>query len=149
MNPTSPSLGDALILATASHRGQTDKAGRPYILHPLQVMQNLGRDATEEERIVALLHDVVEDCEVSPQDLRERGYSETVLEALALVTKVEGEDYDEFMRRLAPNPIARRVKIADLTDNLDLSRIATPSEADFERREKYRRALDFLQKFST
>lgn len=141
-----PTLEDAIALAAHKHKGQTDKAGAPYILHPLRVMFNLGRGATETERIAAVLHDVVEDCDVSFDDLRAIGFSEDVIAAVDALTKREDEknDYMKAMRRVAQNPVARRVKIGDLTDNLDLSRIAIPTPKDEARLEKYRAAREFL-----
>jgi (p)ppGpp synthase/HD superfamily hydrolase len=100
---------------------------------------------TLEERIVAVLHDVVEDCGISFDDLRNEGFSETVLMAIASVTKVPDESYEEFIERVAQNPIGRVVKLADLEENSDLSRIAQPSWEDLERVEKYRRAIGVLR----
>ena len=140
-------LEDALILAAGHHRGQFDKAGKPYILHPLRVMQNLGPGASDDERMTALLHDIVEDCDVSFDDLRAQGFSEAVVVAVEHLTKTPDEerDYMSAIRRVALNPIARRVKLADLTDNMDLGRIANPTAKDFERLEKYRAAKAFLE----
>lgn len=100
---------------------------------------------TLEERIVAVLHDVVEDTRVSLEDLRQEGFSETVLTAIASVTKVPGESYEAFVERAALNPIGRVVKLVDLEENSDLSRIAQPSWDDLERIEKYRRAIGVLR----
>lgn len=140
-------LEDAIALAATHHKGQFDKAGQPYILHPLRVMANLGREASETQRIAAVLHDIVEDCEVSFEDLREQGFREEVVAAVEALTKRPHEetDYMAAIRRVAQNEIARRVKIADLTDNLDLSRIAKPTAKDEARLEKYRTALQFLR----
>jgi len=142
-----PSLETTLEFATCKHKGQTDKTGRPYIFHPIRVMENLGPDASDEERMAALLHDVVEDCHVSLQDLREAGYPEAVVIAVDHLTKdAEGErDYSKAIERAARNPIALRVKIADLTDNSRRERIPHPTQADEERLEKYARALQFLK----
>jgi len=123
-------------------KGQVDKAGKPYVLHPLRIMFSLH---TDEEKIVGVLHDVVEDSDWTFEGLREEGFSETIIEALKSVTAVEGEEYDDFVRRAHANPIGRNVKIADVTDNLDIKRIAGPSDRDFQRLKKYRRALAFLQ----
>lgn len=129
----------AIEIATAAHAGQTDKAGADYIQHPLRVMEAVG---TENMKIVAVLHDVVEDCPGwSFERLEAEGFSPQVIEALRLVTKIEGETYDAFVQRAASNPVAREVKIADLRDNMDLSRLPAVSEKDLERVEKYRRAL--------
>lgn len=138
----SQSLEHAIAIAAAAHEGQVDKGGAPYILHPLKVMLRVN---TLEERIVAVLHDVVEDCGVSLDDLRKEGFSETVLTAIASVTKVPGESYEAFVERAAQNPIGRVVKLADLEENSDLSRIAQPSWEDLERVEKYRRAIGVLR----
>ncbi|MDR8363248.1 MULTISPECIES: HD domain-containing protein [Pseudomonas] len=138
----SQTLERAIAIAAAAHEGQVDKGGAPYILHPLKVMLRVN---TLEERIVAVLHDVVEDCGISFDDLRNEGFSETVLMAIASVTKVPDESYEEFVERVAQNPIGRVVKLADLEENSDLSRIAEPSWEDLERVEKYRRAIGVLR----
>lgn len=141
------SLEDAIALAACSHQGQTDRAGQPYLLHPLRVMLSLGRLATEAQRMAAVLHDVVEDTPVTFEQLRALGYPEEVVEAVDALTKRPDEqnDYMKAIRRLSANPIARRVKLGDLADNLDLSRIAQPTEKDFARFEKYREAKSFLE----
>jgi (p)ppGpp synthase/HD superfamily hydrolase len=113
-----PTLEDAIALAVDAHRGQSDKSGQPYILHPLRVMF---RCTTDAQRIVAILHDVVEDTSRTFDDLRKLGYPEDILAALDCVTKREGESYEAFVERAAANPIARAVKIADIEDNLDLA----------------------------
>jgi (p)ppGpp synthase/HD superfamily hydrolase len=130
-------LEDAIALAVEAHRGQTEKAGQPYVLHVLRVMF---RCETELERILAVLHDVVEDTGRSFEDLRRLGFSEQVLGALDCVTKREGESYEQFVERAASNPIARRVKLADLEDNMDLRRLPAVGEKDAERLGRYVRA---------
>jgi hypothetical protein len=143
-------LERAIAIAVQAHAGQRDKAGRPYILHPLRVMSAL---STDDERIVGVLHDVVEDSQDRPDGwtfarLRAEGFSAAIIEALDSVTRrtIDGamEDYFDFVRRAGANPIGRHVKIADLRDNSDLSRIAAPTAADHARLEKYRRALELL-----
>lgn len=138
---------DALAFAALCHAGQTDKAGAPYILHPLRVMLSLGDDASSEERCAALFHDVVEDCGVKLDDLRAKGYSEAVVQAVDALTKRAEEkgDYMASIRRLSTDPIARKVKIADLSDNMNLSRLGVVTAKDEERAQKYRAARDFLQ----
>ena len=131
----------AIALAAKAHEGQTDKAGEPYILHPLRMMLKLG---LPEERMAAVLHDIVEDCGWTLERLRAEGFSEAVIGAIDAVTKRPGEDYEGFVRRAAAHPIGRRVKIADMEDNLDPSRIKNPTKSDRQRIEKYRRALAFL-----
>lgn len=135
-------LERAIAIAATAHAGQVDKGGAPYILHPLKVMLRMN---TLEERIVAVLHDVVEDGGISFDDLRKEGFSEAVLSAIESVTKVPGESYEDFVERAAQNPIGRVVKLADLEENSDLSRIASPSWEDLERVEKYRRAIGRLR----
>ncbi|MGP6421968.1 HD domain-containing protein [Pseudomonas putida] len=135
-------LERAIAIAATAHAGQVDKGGAPYILHPLKVMMRMN---SLQERIVAVLHDVVEDCGISLDDLRKEGFSEDVLCAIESVTKVPGESYEDFVERAAQNPIGRVVKLADLEENSDLSRIASPSWEDLERIEKYRRAIGRLR----
>jgi (p)ppGpp synthase/HD superfamily hydrolase len=135
-------LERAIAIAAEAHAGQVDKAGAPYVLHPLRMML---RVATTDERIVAVLHDVCEDCPGWDFDrLRREGFSERIIVALQSVTKRDGEDYEAFVRRAAADPIGRSVKLADLNDNCDLARLALPSRRDFERIEKYRRAIDLI-----
>jgi (p)ppGpp synthase/HD superfamily hydrolase len=131
-------LENAIALAAKAHSGQVDRAGAPYILHPLRMMLKL---ATPEERMAAMLHDVVEDCGVTLDDLRAQGFSEAVVAAVDALTQRDGESYEAFVERAALDPVGRRVKLADLEDNSDLSRIANPTPRDFERLEKYRRAI--------
>ena len=132
-----PTLEDAIALAVEAHRGQTDKIGQPYVLHVLRVMF---RCETDTERIVAVLHDVVEDTGRSFDDLRHLGYSEEVLAALDCVTKRDGESYEKFVERAAQNSVARRVKLADLEDNMDVRRLKQVTEKDAERLTRYVKA---------
>ena len=137
-------LERAIAISAEAHAGQVDKAGAPYVLHPLRMMLSM---SSIDERIVAILHDVCEDCPGWTLDrLRREGFSDLIIDALQSVTKRDGEDYEDFVRRAAANPIGRRVKLADLHDNSDLSRIAVPSERDFRRIEKYRRAIDLIKR---
>ncbi len=133
-----PTIEEAIIWATEVHRGQVDKAGNPYILHPLRVMLRM---TSAEARFVAILHDTIEDSEHTLDDLRALGYSETIIAAVDAITRRDGETYEEFILRLKPNPLARAVKLADLLDNLDLRR-ANPvvAEKDAERLARYQRA---------
>lgn len=135
-------IEDAIQIAAQAHRGQQDKGGQAYILHPLRLMLAASSD---DERVVALLHDVVEDSDWTLDDLRARGLTPVQADALDAVTRRNDEDYDAFIRRAGANPLGRAVKILDLRDNSDLSRIATPDENDQARVEKYRRALQVLQ----
>lgn len=141
MNP-SKSLQDllqrAIAIAEQKHAGQVDKAGRPYIEHPKRVMAAVSNDA---ERIVAILHDVIEDSDVTLDQLAAEGFPAYILDALDSVTRKEGETYEAFVARAATNAIGRRVKYADLQDNADLTRIPAPTVADLARTEKYQRAM--------
>jgi len=147
MKDKKPTLEEAIALAREAHEGQVDKAGAPYIEHPLRMMESVeGEDA----KIVAVLHDTVEDTFVTLEYLREAGYSEHIIEAIEGVTKRDDEHgdegYEKFIARAAGNPLSRQVKIADLKDNMDLSRIAQPTEKDYKRVEKYQRAVDYLNR---
>ena len=139
-------LEDAMLLAVQAHQQQKDKAGAPYILHPLRVMLRMRSGL---EMMVAVLHDVLEDTPYTLLDLQQAGYSEQVLEALDCLTRRENETYEEFIERVKANPLARRVKIADLEDNMDMRRISNPQEKDMERLKKYRRAWSDLTKEMT
>ena len=132
----------AIAIAAIAHAGQQDKAGESYILHPLRVMLRM---RTEDERIAAILHDVIEDTDWTFERLRAEGFSPDVIDAIDAVTKREGEAYDEFVDRAGRNAVGRRVKLADLEDNCDLSRIAQPTQKDNQRLDKYRAAMKRLQ----
>lgn len=136
-------LEEAIALAVEIHRGQRDKAGDVYILHPLRLMARMKSDV---ERMAAVLHDVVEDSEgrVTFETLRGRGFPEEVVSAVECLTKREAEDYLDFVGRCARHPIARRVKLADLEDNLDVRRLATVDPRDAERLNRYIRAWRML-----
>ena len=136
-----PSLERAIQIAAQAHAGQIDKAGQPYILHPLRVMLRM---VTEEERIVAVLHDVVEDSEVSMADLSAEGFSIDILSAIEALTKLEGETRVSAAHRAAGNALARRVKLADNTENMDLSRITHPTDRDFARIREYEEVREIL-----
>ena len=137
-----PTLEDAIALAVEAHKGQRDKAGQTYILHPLRVMIRLDTDA---ERMAAILHDVVEDTPYTLERLRQLGYPEEVLGALDCLTKREGETYEAFIERVLPHALARRVKLADLEDNMDLRRLPTVGPKDAERLSRYRAAWTRLK----
>ena len=131
-------IGRAVAIAAVGHQDQVDKVGRPYILHPLRMMM---RATTEAEQIVALLHDVVEDCPGWTFDrLAGEGFGPDIIAALDCVTAREGETYDAFIDRALTNPIARRVKILDLEDNMTLTRLPELTESAKARLEKYHRA---------
>ena len=129
------SLERAIEIAAKAHAGQIDKAGQPYILHPLRVMLSV---SDTESRIAAVLHDVVEDSEITLDDLRAEGFSEPILVALEALTKRPGETRMEAASRARAHPIAREVKLADNAENMDLSRISQPTEKDHARVAEYR-----------
>jgi (p)ppGpp synthase/HD superfamily hydrolase len=141
-----PTLEDAIALAAEAHRGQRDKSGQPYILHPIRVML---RCQTEAQRIAAVLHDVVEDTGRSFDDLRDLGYPPEILAALDCLTKRDGEPYAAFVERAASDPIARVVKIADIEDNMDLRRLPDVTEKDVERIGRYVRGWSRLNESNT
>lgn len=130
-------LEKAMILAAKGHMGQMDKGGHPYILHPVRVMLQC---KTIEEKTVAMLHDLLEDTDYTEQDLRKEGFSEEVIEAVVCLTKTEEEAYPDYIERICGNKLAARVKLADLTDNMDLNRLPGLTPKDFQRLEKYLRA---------
>ena len=130
-------LEHAIALATNAHKGQQDKNGSPYILHPLRLMTRMGSAI---DKIVAALHDVVEDTSVTIQDLKEKGFSRDVLDAVDCLTRRQDETYDAFIERCKTNPIAMRVKIADLEDNMDIRRFDKLQAEDLERLNKYLKA---------
>ena len=141
-----PNLERAIEIAISAHKGQTDKGGNPYILHPLRVMMSLESQA---EKMVGVLHDVVEDSDWTFEDLENEGFPVDVIDALKSVTKNESEHgsdegYFRFVERAKLNPIGARVKIADLQDNLDISRIPELDESAMQRINKYKISLEIL-----
>lgn len=135
------SLGKAISIAAQAHEGQHDKTGAPYILHPLRVMLKM---TTEAARITAVLHDLIEDTDWTIERLRHEGFHGDILAALDCLTRQNGEEYEKFIARVKLNPLAIKIKIADLEDNLDVSRLNGVTEADAERLEKYKQALQML-----
>ncbi len=141
-------LEKAIEIAVEAHRGQIDKAGKIYILHPMRVML---RGKNETEQIVGILHDVVEDTPITIEMLRKEGFSETVLAALECVTKQKNESYGHFIERILQNPLATQVKLYDIEDNMNRERIPYPTtkdEARFAKYEKYHKVIiDKLQEY--
>jgi len=135
-------LERAIEIAVEAHKGVKDKGGTPYILHPLAVMHSL---ETENEKIVGVLHDVVEDSDWTFERLTDEGFSSEIVDAVRSVTKAsEDSDYSDFIRRAKSNPIGRKVKIADLKHNMDVTRILDLSNDDLDRLIKYKAALKSL-----
>ncbi len=135
-------LERAIELAAIAHRGQTDKAGRPYILHPLTLMQ---RFEDIDTMIVAVLHDAVEDSELTLEALAEEGFADAIIEAVQAITHVEGESYEAYIERVQAHPVARKVKLADLEHNMDLRRMAQIQSRDLARLEKYHKTWSMLK----
>ena len=134
-------LDTAVQIASRAHAGQFDKAGQPYILHPLRVMLCF---ESENEMIVSVLHDVIEDSQVTINDLLHEGFSEAIIDAISCLTKKADEDYFDFIARVSKNKLAKSVKIEDLKDNLKLSRLREVTDGDLWRIAKYHKALKFL-----
>lgn len=133
----------ALQIAIHAHRGQKDKSGREYIMHPIRVAE---RCKDPRAKIVALPHDTIEDTEVTPDTLQEEGFPQEIISAILSVTRQENETYDAFVRRASENPIGREVKIADLEDNMDVRRLKEITNEDVARLQKYLRAWQYLTK---
>ena len=131
----------AYEIAKKAHLGQVDKAGEAYIKHPEKVASFV---KTDEEKAVAYLHDVIEDTELTLDDLYEYGLSKEVIEAVDIITKKRGEDYQSYLNSVKKNKLARAVKLADLRHNSDLTRLTKVTEKDIKRKEKYQKAIDFL-----
>ena len=131
----------ALKLCFEAHRDQIDKSGMPYVFHPFHLAEQMD---TEESTIVALLHDVVEDTEYTLADLAAMGFPNSVIEALALMTHDPEVPYMEYVKGISVNPLASKVKLADLQHNSDLSRLDNVTEKEIKRVEKYRKAIELL-----
>lgn len=129
-------LEKAIEIAVEAHRGQIDKAGEIYILHPMRVML---RGENEAEKIVGILHDTVEDTPVTLEMLQQEGFSQDILDAIACITKEENEEYGHFIQRVLQNPLATQVKLYDLEDNMNRDRIPYPTQRDKDRYEKYKK----------
>ena len=132
----------ALQISQKAHEGQFDKGGNDYIQHPLRVADSLD---DLEQKIVALLHDVIEDSKISIDQLINYGFTNRIVNSIKILKKKTKISYDDYIRAVKKDNSAWRVKIADIKDNLDISRIPNPTDADYERIEKYRAALNFLE----
>lgn len=135
-------LAKAILIATQAHKDQKDRAGHPYILHPLRVMFRLHK---ERDMIVAVLHDVVEDTEWTLDELKKEGFSDEVVAAINALTRRTGESYWDFIGRIKKNAIARKVKLVDLEDNMDVRRMAKISDEERDRLKRYHKAWQMLQ----
>lgn len=136
-------LDKAIALAKKAHDGQVDKGGHPYIGHPIRVMNQC---ENESEKIVGVLHDAVEDSDLTLEELRVAGFSDRIIEAVDAITKRFGEKRKDYLNRVMDNPLALKVKIADMSDNADISRISNPTDKDRERTRIYKKTILRLQK---
>ena len=127
----------ALQIAMRAHEGQKDKAGQDYVMHPIRVAE---RCDDPRAKVVALLHDTIEDSDITADYLREEGFTEEIVEAVLAVTRREGENYDDYVSRAAQNELGKMVKRADLEDNMDIRRLPELTDRDVERLRKYLRA---------
>ena len=135
-------LDKAALICVTEHQGQRDKMGCAYFQHPMRVAM---RCSTDDEKVVALLHDTVEDTDVTPEYLLSEGFPQYIVDAILSVTKRDGESYEDFVARAKKNPIGRVVKIHDLEDNLDVMRLDEVSPEMAARFTKYLKALRFLK----
>ena len=136
-----PLFDKAVEIATKAHEGHTDKSGTPYIGHVMRV--SLGCK-TQKSKVIALLHDVIEDTPVTPKQLIAEGIPADIVEAVLILSRRQGEEYEQYINRVAPHPLCREVKIADLEDNMDVRRLAEIGEADVKRLKKYHKAWKTL-----
>lgn len=134
-------LDKAAEICVTRHAGQRDKMGRAYFQHPMRVAM---RCKTDDEKIVALLHDTIEDTDVTPEYLLAEGFPQHIVDGILSVTKRDGESYDDFVARAGQNPLGRVVKLHDLEDNLDIFRLPELDARMTERFNKYLRAYRFL-----
>jgi (p)ppGpp synthase/HD superfamily hydrolase len=132
----------AIQIAMEAHRGQVDKAGKPYILHPFRLMNNFD---SENEKIAAILHDVVEDSHITIEDLEKEGIPTESLEIIECLTKRSNEKYEDFINRISLNKSATKVKIKDIEDNMNISRLNSIEQKDLDRLVKYHNALKNLK----
>lgn len=137
-------LEKAIAIAVEAHRGQIDKAGKPYILHPMRVML---AGKTQDEMICGILHDVIEDTPVSIDMLAQEGFTKTVLDALCLLTHDRSVPYQDYIKALPQNPLALQVKLYDLHDNLNRERLGTLTSEDEQRMNKYKKSQEYLLRF--
>lgn len=135
-------IAAAKLIAKLAHKGQKDKAGLDYFTHPEAVAAML---ETPEEKIVGYLHDIVEDTDVTVEEIRSV-FGNEIADAVALMTHADGVPYMDYVKEIGKNPLARKVKLADLTHNMDISRIPNPTQKDYDRIEKkYKPAYEYLK----
>lgn len=136
-------LNRAIRLASIAHEDQVDKAGKPYILHPLRVMFKM---ETETEMIVAVFHDIMEDCEeITAYSLEKEGFSKEIVDTLIVLNRHNYANYEEYIHEVAKHPIAKKIKIADIEDNINILRLKYIEDKDLRRIEKYFKAYNYLK----
>ena len=140
-NKYTPLTKKAMMICFEVHKNQKDKSGMPYVFHPFHLAEQM---ETEEEICTALLHDVAEDSDYTIEDLAKEGFSEEIIEALGLLTHEKSVPYMDYIAALKENPIARKVKLADLAHNSDIGRLDVVTEKDLKRLEKYQKARKLL-----
>ena len=131
----------ALQIAKKAYAGQVDKAGKDYILHPMTVASCMDKDT---EKAVAYLHDALEDTDASVDELRNM-FSTEIVDAVITLTRNKDDSYFEYIQKVSKSKLAKKVKAADLLHNLDITRIKEPTERDFKRLEKYKKAILYLE----
>lgn len=137
-----PELEKAIALAAILHVGQVDLTGNPYIMHPMRVMTGV---RTYDEMVVAALHDLIEDTDITLEDLEELGFRKEIVEAVDAVSKRDGEEYMDYVARAAANPIGIKVKLSDLRDNLDKTRKLPDDERSKKKIRKYKKAMAYIE----
>lgn len=136
-------LDKAIQIASKAHANQIDKAGMPYILHPLRVMFKMD---TESEMIIAVLHDIMEDCKgITAYFLEKEGFLEEVVNTLIVLNRHNYTDYEAYICAVAKNPVAKKVKLADIEDNINVLRLPSIEEKDLQRIKKYHWAYNYLK----
>lgn len=138
-----PNIKKALNIAYNKHNNQFDKGNTPYIFHPIHVAEQMD---DENSIIVALLHDVIEDTNTSLEEIKKNGFNDEIIEALNLLTHKDNLDYFEYIKKISNNKLARKVKIADIKHNMDLTRLNEVTHEDKNRYEKYKKCLEYLEK---
>ena len=132
-------------IAYKAHEGQTDKAGVPYIFHPIHIAEQMD---SEESCVVALLHDVIEDSDITLEILN-KYFNDDIITALRVLTKKENDDYVMYIKRVKTNKLATKVKIKDLEHNRDLTRLDEVTDKDRKRSLKYWQAIRYLEDIET
>jgi len=142
INVSETPLQKALTIVSNAFLNKKDKAGSPYIFHLLYVM---GKGQNEKEKIVGVLHDLIEDCGKGYEDIILKEFGQEILDTVKCLTKTKGEDYDVYLRKVKENNLARQVKLYDLEHNMDISRLSNPTQEDYDRLEKYKKSYYYLK----